>query len=119
MIVAVTDHAAERYRQRVRGTLDARLEIIGRVSRAWADGRVGTEPPPGAAAQRGSVYVRDRGLLFVCLHDRPRSESVRGFDQWAGAEADHRDVSTRVTVGNVNAIEQDALCATDVPGRPQ
>jgi len=77
-LVAVTDHAVERYRQRVpaTGSLDQRPEIIGRVSRAWADGRVGTEPPPGAAAQRGSVYVRDRGLLFVCLHDRPRSELV-------------------------------------------
>lgn len=78
--IAVTDHAVERYRQRVSsssGELDKRPEIIGRVARAWQAGRIGTEPPPGAAAQRGSVYVRDvrnEGLVFVCLHDRPRDE---------------------------------------------
>ena len=76
MLVAVTDHAAERYRQRVRGTLDARAEVITRVSRAWAAGDVSREPPPGAAAQRGSVYVRDRDVVFVCLEDRPRGELV-------------------------------------------
>src|SRR6185295_11869499 len=65
MLVAVTDHAAERFRQRVRGTLDARAEVVARVSRAWAAGDVSREPPPGAAAQRGSVYVRDRGELVV------------------------------------------------------
>ena len=37
-LVAVTDHAVERYRQRVRGTLDPRPEIAGRVSAAWAAG---------------------------------------------------------------------------------
>ncbi len=76
MLVAVTDHAAERYRQRVRGTLDARAEVVARVSRAWAAGVVSREPPPGAAAQRGSVYVRDRDVVFVCLEDRPRGELV-------------------------------------------
>ena len=49
-------------------------EIAGRVSRAWAAGRVSEEPPPGAAAQRGSVYVRDSDVTFVCLWDRPRGE---------------------------------------------
>lgn len=75
-LVAVTDHAVERYRQRVRGTLDARTEVAGRVATAWAEGRYSDEPPPGAAAQRGSVYVRDGALVFVCLHDRPRGELV-------------------------------------------
>ena len=74
MLVAVTDHAAERYRQRVRGTLDARTEVAARVSRAWAAGEVSREPPPGAAAQRGSVYVRDGDIVYVCLEDRPRGE---------------------------------------------
>ena len=32
------------------------------------------EPPPGAAAQRGSVYVRDGDIVFVCLEDKPRGE---------------------------------------------
>ena len=76
MLVAVTDHAAERYRQRVRGTLDAQ----GRDHRARGarvgGGRVSREPPPGAAAQRGSVYVRDGDVVFVCLEDRPRGELV-------------------------------------------
>ena len=76
MLVAVTDHAAERFRQRVRGTLDAKAEITERVSRAWAAGDVSREPPPGAAAQRGSVYVRDGDVVFVCLEDRPRGELV-------------------------------------------
>jgi hypothetical protein len=75
-LIAVTDHAAERYRQRVRGTLDPQGEIVARVSRAWAAGAVSSEPPPGAAAQRGSVYVRDGRLVFVCLDDRPRGELV-------------------------------------------
>jgi hypothetical protein len=73
-LVVVTDHAVERYRQRVRGGLDPRPEIAGRVSRAWAAGEVSDEPPAGAAAQRGSVYVRDGDLVFVCLWDRPRRE---------------------------------------------
>jgi hypothetical protein len=74
VLVSVTDHAAERYRQRVRGTLDARKEIAARVGEAWAAGSVSREPPPGAAAQRGSVYVSDRDITFVCLWDRPRGE---------------------------------------------
>ena len=79
---AVTDHAVERFRQRVpqrTGELDTRAEIIARVSRAWQAGRVSEEPPPGATGERGSVYVRDlvdRDLLFVCRHDRPRGELV-------------------------------------------
>lgn len=75
-LVAVTNHAVERYRQRVRGALDPRPEIAGRVARAWAAGRVSDEPPEGAAVQRGSVYVRDGEIVFVCLHDRPRGELV-------------------------------------------
>lgn len=52
--VAVTDHAVERFRQRVggrSGALDPRPEIAGRVTRAWAAGRVTDEPPDG----RGEV----------------------------------------------------------------
>ena len=77
--VAVTDHAVERWRQRVAGALEQRPEIAGRVRRAWRAGAVSSEPPRGAAAQRGSVYVRDLerpDLVYVCLHDRPRGELV-------------------------------------------
>jgi hypothetical protein len=75
-LVAVTDHAVERFRQRIgsrAGLLDPRPEIAGRVRRAWEAGRATDEPPSGAAATRGSVYVRDlvdRDLLFVCRRER-------------------------------------------------
>ena len=87
MLVAVTDHAIERYRQRVRGTLDARSEIAARVGRAWAAGEVSREAPErsgderaardrSAARRRGSAYVRDGDIVYVCLEDKPRGELV-------------------------------------------
>jgi hypothetical protein len=66
MLVAVTDHAADRFRQRVRGTLDPKLEIASRVARAQQAGRV----EPG---ERGAVIVRDldrRDLVYVCRQER-------------------------------------------------
>jgi hypothetical protein len=65
MLVAVTDHAANRFRQRVRGTLDARTEIASRVARAHASGRV-------EQGSRGAVLVRDlerRDLVYVCRRE--------------------------------------------------
>jgi hypothetical protein len=62
LLVAVTDHAAERFRQRVRGTLDAKTEIASRVAEGHAAGRV-------ESAERGTVLVRDpqrRDLVYVC-----------------------------------------------------
>jgi hypothetical protein len=83
VLVAVTDHAVERFRQRVggrSGEVDARPEIASRVARAWDAGRVSETPPDGReAAARGSVYVRDlvdRSLVFVCRHDRSAQEVV-------------------------------------------
>ena len=84
MLVAVTDHAVERFRQRVgsrAGLLDPRPEIAGRVRRAWEAGRWSDEAPRGSGsrptapkpAARGSLYVRDlvdRDLLFVCRRER-------------------------------------------------
>jgi hypothetical protein len=70
--VAVTDHAVERFRQRVAGRLDPRPEVADRVSRAWAAGRV----EPG---ERATVLVRDladRDVVYVCRHDEPRGELV-------------------------------------------
>jgi hypothetical protein len=75
VLIAVTDHAVERFRQRVggrRGELDSRPEIVERVRRAWEAGR--TEPGEGA-----DVLVRDlvdRDVVFVCREDRPRGELV-------------------------------------------
>ena len=82
VLVAVTDHAVERFRQRIggrSGELDARPEIVARVTRAWEAGRVDDEPPAGATGARGSVYVRDlvdRSLVFVCRHDPGAGEVV-------------------------------------------
>jgi hypothetical protein len=70
--IGVTDHAVERYLQRVRGVLDARPEIAGRVRRAWEAGRVSDAP-------RGAVHVRDidrPDLVYVCVRDVPRDELV-------------------------------------------
>ena len=88
ILVAVTDHAVERFRQRVAsrtGALDPRAEIAGRVSEAWAAGRWSEEPPPGATGARGSVYVRDlvdRDLLFVCRHDRSGGGELIVISLW-------------------------------------
>ncbi len=74
-LVAVTDHACERFRQRVgtrTGAVDVRTEITARVARAVAAGRSSDVAPPGATGARGSVYVRDlvdRGVVFVCRPD--------------------------------------------------
>jgi hypothetical protein len=82
VLVAVTDHAVERFRQRVggrSGEVDVRPEIVTRVTRAWDVGRVEREPPPGATGARGSVYVRDlvdRSLVFVCRHDPEANEVI-------------------------------------------
>ncbi len=82
VLVAVTDHAVERFRQRIggrSGVVDPRPEIIARVTRAWAAGRVSDEAPPGATGARGSVYVHDlvdRTLVFVCRRERDADEVV-------------------------------------------
>jgi hypothetical protein len=80
-LVAVTDHAAERYLQRVRGALDPRAEVTARVSRAVDAGRV----EPG---ERGAVLVRDlqdAELVYICIEDRPRGELVV-VTLWEGGE---------------------------------
>lgn len=75
VLVAVTDHAAERFRQRVgsrTGAVDVKPEIVQRVARAHAAGRVTADPPPGATGARGSLYVRDdrdRQVVYVCRPD--------------------------------------------------
>jgi hypothetical protein len=65
VLIAVTNHAAERFRQRVRGTLDEKAEIRAAVAQAWESGRVEQGP-------RGEVLVRDgrrRNLIYVCRRD--------------------------------------------------
>jgi hypothetical protein len=65
MLIAVTDHAAARFRQRVRGSLEEKTEVASRVARAHAAGRI-------EAGERGTVLVRDierPDLVFVCRPD--------------------------------------------------
>jgi hypothetical protein len=65
MLIAVTNHAAERFRQRVRGTLDEKAEIQAAVAQAWEDGRV-------ERGARGELLIRDarrRNLIYVCRRD--------------------------------------------------
>jgi hypothetical protein len=72
LTISVTDHAVERYLQRVRGVLDPRPEIAGRVRVAYEAGRV-------SEGERGAVHVRDvdrPDLVYVCALDRPRDELV-------------------------------------------
>ena len=79
MLVAVTDHAAARFRQRVRGTLDEKVEVASRVARAHAAGRA-------EAASDGTVLVRDlerRDLVFVC---RPESGELVVITLWEEGE---------------------------------
>jgi hypothetical protein len=79
MLVAVTDHAAERFRQRVRGSLNEKLEIATRVTQAHAAGRV-------APGDRGALLVRDlqrRGLVYVC---RPEGEELVVTTLWEEGE---------------------------------
>jgi hypothetical protein len=66
VLVAVTDHAAERFRQRVRGTLDPKTEVAAAVARAYAAGRVERDAD-------GTLRVRDesrRDVVYVCRQDR-------------------------------------------------
>lgn len=85
MLIAVTDHAAQRFRQRVRGTLDAKSEIVARVARARDAGRV----EPG---ERGTILVRDvdrRDLVYVCRHGQDELVVVTLWEE-GDAAAVHR-----------------------------
>jgi hypothetical protein len=88
LLVAVTDHAAERFRQRVRGTLDAKTEIASRVAQAHAAGRV-------ESGERGTLLVRDlqrRDLVYVC---RPSEAELVVVTLWE--EGDDPAVAKRFT----------------------
>src|ERR1700739_1553771 len=79
MLGAVTDHAAERFRQRGRGSLNEKTEVAGRVARAHAAGRVQT-------GERGALLVRDLerpDLIFVC---RPQGDELVVTTLWEEGE---------------------------------
>jgi hypothetical protein len=86
VLVAVTDHAADRFRQRVRGSLDERVEVASRVARAHAAGRV--EPASG-----GTVLVRDldrRDLVYVCRLDGGELVVITLWEEGEGAAVPKR-----------------------------
>jgi hypothetical protein len=88
MLVAVTDHAAQRFRQRVRGTLEAKTEVASRVARARAAGRI-------EHGERGTVLIRDLerpGLIYVC---RPEDRELVVVTLWE--EGDDPAVPKRFT----------------------
>jgi hypothetical protein len=98
ILVAVTDHAAERYRQRVgtrTGSVDVKPEIAARVSSAFAAGRTRVE--------RGSVLVTDGelpGVVYVCRHDRD-SRELLVITLWEEGEG------ARVPSRFTNALKRD------------
>ena len=108
VLIAVTDHAVERFRQRVatrRGALDPRPEIIERVGRAWREGRASADPPvreDGRArrtAPAGSLYVADlldRDLVYVCRYDM-RSGELVVITLWEGQRFGPARVPRRFT----------------------
>jgi hypothetical protein len=88
MLVAVTDHAAERFRQRVRGTLGAKTEVASRVARAHTAGRI-------EQGERGTVLIRDverPGIVYVC---RPEGRELVVVTLWE--EGDEAAVPRRFT----------------------
>ncbi len=112
-LVAVTDHAAERFRQRVGtrvGATDVKPEITARVARAWAAGRVDDLAPDGATGARGSRYVRDivdRGVVFVC---RPAGAEIVVITLWEQA---HAAAGPRVPRGFTDALKADDHAVAD------
>src|SRR3954465_5426072 len=74
ILVAVTDHAAERYRQRVgtrTGSVDVKPEIITRVSRAYAAGP--TRAARRARRGRRRAPARGAGLAARAGRAAPRA----------------------------------------------
>jgi hypothetical protein len=79
ILVAVTDHAAERFRQRAAGSRDAKADVIRRVALAWEAGRV--------EADRGTYRVRDmrdRSLIFVCRREGPELVVITLWEEEGG-----------------------------------
>ena len=86
MLIAVTDHAAERFRQRVRGTLEEKNEIRAAVARALEGGRV--EEDTGR-----ELRVRDvdrRNLVYLCRRDADELVVVTLWEEGDGAAVPRR-----------------------------
>jgi hypothetical protein len=92
ILVAVTDHAAERYRQRVgtrTGSVDVKPEIAAAVSSAFSAGR-----------------TRVERVVYVCRHDRD-SRELLVVTLWE--EGDDARVPSRFT----NALKRDDRAVRD------
>ena len=88
MLVAVTDHAADRFQQRVRGTLEPKSEIATRVVKALTAGRF-------EEVDRRTIRVRDvqrRNLFYVC---RPGDGELVVVTLWE--EGEDAEVPRRFT----------------------
>jgi hypothetical protein len=86
VLVAVTDHAAERFRQRVRGTLEPKVEIASRVARARTAGQAEISTP-------GTILVRDlerRDLVYVCRAEERELIVITLFEQGENAAVPKR-----------------------------
>jgi hypothetical protein len=86
MLVAVTEHAMERFRQRVRGTLQPRTEIASRVACAVAAGRC-------VEGGRGTVHVHDLrrpDLVYVGRRDGDELVVITVFEEGRGAAVPKR-----------------------------
>ena len=86
MLIAVTDHAAERFRQRVHGTLSEKAEISTRVARAREAGRV-------SSGERGTILVHDlerSDLVYVCRPERDELVVITLWEQGDGAAVPKR-----------------------------
>src|SRR5690242_13727717 len=86
MLVAVTDHATDRFRQRVRGTLEPRTEIASRVALAVGAGRCVEDG-------RGTVHVHDLrrpDLVYVGRRDGDELVVITVFEQGEGAAVPKR-----------------------------
>lgn len=90
MLVAVSDHAADRFRQRIGGTLDPKREIARRVGEAVQAGRISETPPPGVQGRRNTTYVQDaadRSLVYVCRRDRDELVVITLWEREGGVAA--------------------------------
>ena len=86
MLIAVTDHAADRYRQRVRGTLEPKAEIATRVAAAREAGRV-------SSGRRGTIEIADaqrRDLVYVCRPERDELVVVTVYERGEDAAVPRR-----------------------------
>jgi hypothetical protein len=79
VLIEVTNHAAERFRQRVRGTLEEKAEIRHAVARALEAGLA-------QAGESGTLMLRDadrRDVIYLC---RRRGAELLVITLWEDGE---------------------------------